>query len=273
MTRAVSLLLPLTALIFFCSPPTLAADLASLDRTIGKEPKYQSKPLYCLLVFGREAKHKAWVVLDGDTLYVDRHGAGDLTSADCRVKGKSDPFTERVFEAGDLTINGVAYSGLRLSVQSAKAGIGEAYRQMPMFQQFLKAHPNGKLFTISVEVPFAKPFPDVRDGSPLKKTRQYAAEFDKNGILQLAARPEEAPVIHFGGPWTMWPDGQQKLVRGRNEDLVLKLGTPGHGAGTFACICYDILVPDRAKPHLRIEYPARSQEKALVRNYVLEDRC
>jgi len=272
MARIVSLLLPLTAL-FLWLPPTSAADLASLDRTIGKEPKYQTKPLYCLLVFGTEAKHRAWLVLDGDTLYVDRHGRGDLTGADCRVAGKSDPYTERFFEAGDLTINGVTYSDLRLYVQSAKRGIAEAYQQMPMFQQFLAVHPDGKLFSISVEVPFAKPFPDVRDGSPLKKTRHFVRDFDKNGILQLAARPEQAPVVHFGGPWTMWPQGQQKLVRGRNEDLVLNLGTPGHGPGTFACIRYDLLVPDAAKPHVRIEYPARSQKESLVCNYVLEDRC
>lgn len=272
MARVVLLLLPLVALLLW-PLPTAAADLTSLDRTIGKQPKYQSKPLYCLLVFGPEAEHRAWLVLDGDTLYVDRRGTGDLTQADCQVAGKSDPYTGQVFEAGDLTINGITYSDLRLYVQSAKRGIAEAYRQMPMFQQFLAAHPDGKLFSLSVEVPFAKSFPDVRDGSALKKTRQYAGEFDKNGVLQLAARREQAPVVQLGGPWTMWPDGQQKLVRGRNEDLVLKLGTPGHGPGTFACICYDALVPDRAKPHLRIEYPAQSQKKSLVRNYVLEDRC
>jgi hypothetical protein len=121
MARVVSLLLPLAAL-FLRLPPTSAADMALLDRTIGKEPKYQTKPLYCLLVFGPEPKHKAWLVLDGDTLYVDRHGTGDLTQADCRVAAKSDPYTERFFEAGDLTIHGVTYSDLRLYVQSATGG-------------------------------------------------------------------------------------------------------------------------------------------------------
>src|SRR5256885_9811698 len=51
-------------------------------------------------------------------------------------------------------------------------------------------------------------------------------------------------------------DGQQKLVRGRNEDLALRLGTPGLGPGTFAFIRYDHLIPDSAKPRVQIEYPA-----------------
>src|SRR5437867_4405005 len=59
---------------------SLAADLASIDRIIKKEPAYRTgKPKYCLLVFGPEAKTRVWLVQDGDTLYVDRNGNGDLT--------------------------------------------------------------------------------------------------------------------------------------------------------------------------------------------------
>ena len=48
-----------------------------VDRTIAKEPVYQTKsPKYLLLVFGSERKDRAWLVLDGDTLYVDRNGNG-----------------------------------------------------------------------------------------------------------------------------------------------------------------------------------------------------
>src|SRR5215470_2192313 len=55
-----------------------AADLTKIDRTIAKEPVYQNKPKYCLLVFGPEAKTCVWLVLDGNVLYVDRNGNGDL---------------------------------------------------------------------------------------------------------------------------------------------------------------------------------------------------
>src|SRR5262249_8147594 len=67
-------------LIVGTTPVTVrGADLTKIERTIAKEPAYKSKPKYCLLVFGPEAKTRVWLVLDGDTLYVDRNGNGDLT--------------------------------------------------------------------------------------------------------------------------------------------------------------------------------------------------
>src|SRR5262245_3164860 len=86
-----------------------AADLKKVDRQIKKEPAYQSKaPLYALLVFGPEAKDRAWLVRDGDVLYVDRNGDGDLTAPGNKVPAKKDqPHDEDVtFEAGELTLNG-----------------------------------------------------------------------------------------------------------------------------------------------------------------------
>src|SRR6266545_1636026 len=68
-----------------------AADLTKVDRRIGKEPTYTGKPKYGLLVFGAEAKHRVWLVLDGAVLYVDRNGNGDLTEAGEKVDAKKGP--------------------------------------------------------------------------------------------------------------------------------------------------------------------------------------
>ena len=73
------------AYLLLCALPAQAADLAKIERTIAKEPKYEWKPKYGLLVFGPEAKFHVWLVLDGSTLYVDRNGNGDLTEPDKRV--------------------------------------------------------------------------------------------------------------------------------------------------------------------------------------------
>src|SRR5262245_56071575 len=74
--------------------PASAADLSKIDRTIGKEPVYgsQSKPKYCLLAYGPEAKARVWLVLDGEVLYVDRNGNGDLTEDGKRFAGKETAF-------------------------------------------------------------------------------------------------------------------------------------------------------------------------------------
>jgi hypothetical protein len=63
-----------------------AADLTKIDRTIAKEPVYQNQPKYCLLVFGPDAKTRVWLVIDGDVLYVDRNGNGDLTEQGERLE-------------------------------------------------------------------------------------------------------------------------------------------------------------------------------------------
>src|SRR5262249_8243904 len=78
-------------------PAPAAVDLSTIDRTIAKDPAYQSKsPKYCLLVFGPEARTRVWLVFDSvpdplnpgnaqDHLHVDRNGNGDLTEQGERV--------------------------------------------------------------------------------------------------------------------------------------------------------------------------------------------
>jgi len=61
--------------------PVAAVDLGKIERTIAREPAYRGKPAYCLLVFGAEARTRMWLALDGDMLYLDRRGSGDLTAA------------------------------------------------------------------------------------------------------------------------------------------------------------------------------------------------
>src|SRR5262249_47613321 len=84
MMRRLCLLAVLTSLAF--AGQTQAVDLAKIDRSLRKEPTYESKePQYCLLVFGPEAAVRVWVVLDGDVLYLDRNGNGDLTDPGERI--------------------------------------------------------------------------------------------------------------------------------------------------------------------------------------------
>src|SRR5262249_51793301 len=67
-----------------------AADLSKIDRAIVKEPAYKGKPKYCLLVLGPEAKTRAWLVLDGDLVYLDRNGNGDLPDPGEQVAWEGD---------------------------------------------------------------------------------------------------------------------------------------------------------------------------------------
>lgn len=91
------LFLPLLLAVPWSATAT-AADLTKIDRTIAKEPAYKAKPKYCLLVFGPEAKTRIWLVVDGDVLYVDRNGNGDLTE-----KGESQAIDKSgVWSVGEV---------------------------------------------------------------------------------------------------------------------------------------------------------------------------
>jgi len=101
--------------------PASAADLTRIDRTIVKEPAYTSSPKYCLLVFGADVKTRVWLVHDGDTLYVDRNGNGDLTETGEKVTAKKNKYVaadEGVydFEAGDIGDGRLVHKALRCYV-------------------------------------------------------------------------------------------------------------------------------------------------------------
>jgi hypothetical protein len=96
-------------------------DLAKIGRTIAKEPVYKTRPQYCLLVFGAEAAFRVWLVQDGENLYVDRNGNGDLTepgervawtSKDCQAGLVTSPGGKRRYQ---LSLRKYA-NGLRLTV-------------------------------------------------------------------------------------------------------------------------------------------------------------
>lgn len=83
----------LTALLglLLAAAPSPAVDYGKIDRALAKEPAYQAKaPTYALLLFGPEAKVRVWAVLDGDVLYLDRDGDGDLTDKDERFARADD---------------------------------------------------------------------------------------------------------------------------------------------------------------------------------------
>src|ERR1044072_7148841 len=95
-----------TGWIMMQSVALAAVDLRTIDRTILKEPAYRTaQPRHCLAVFGPKAEARVWMVLDGDTLFVDRNGNRDLTEAgekvkcDPNLKGKD----EVQFNTGKIT--------------------------------------------------------------------------------------------------------------------------------------------------------------------------
>jgi hypothetical protein len=149
-----------------------AIDLSKIERTIRKEPVYKGKPKYWLLVFGPKAKTRVWLVLDGDVLYVDRNGDGDLTGAGKRIEanGKSPTFLR--FEFPIPSSNGKTQYG-RTEVHIRRGGQIYVHLMEPWYLEQVT----------------------VLDPPRAGESAEGAAI-----APPLAGRPQDAPIIHLDGP-------------------------------------------------------------------------
>lgn len=220
-------------------------DLAAIPRVLVREPAYRTRaPKYALLALGPRAEARVWLVWDGDVLYVDRNGDGDLTEPGKRVTAKppeddEDPWT--TFPAGDLSVGGKTHRGLRVSFKS----VGE----------------DARAFQVDLSTAFAELRGPAEEGGLIFQTAGWQ---DGDELLQFADRPADAPVLHFGGPLQVrlarWarvvesdPDEPfrqevNRLLPARmrrhplppgfcgNKQIAAHVGTPGLGPATFAII-------------------------------------
>jgi hypothetical protein len=173
-----------------------ASDLAKIDRTIFKEPIYQTKPKYCLLVLGPEARTRIWLVQDGDILYVDRNGNGDLTETGESVK--SDGRREK-FEIGTIV---------------------EANGKTKHTDLVMHRYERGMQIEMKIE-------------GKRKQFTGYGLQPEQPS-LQFGDSPRSAPIVHFNGPLVVRPrPGLPVLQPGQDNPVHVELGTPGLGQATF----------------------------------------
>ncbi len=211
-------------------PRLWAADLTKIERGIVKEPAYQKgAPRYCLAVFGREAQTRVWLILDGDTLYVDRNADLDLTAANERVRGKPQPDGQRSFPSVAI---------------DPKPGVPADTRR---------------------EVWAGPDLTFVYCRTPNQPWQR--AVVDSQGYLKFSDKPQTAPVLHFYGPLTMGLrfDNQFKR-RSKPEELDVMVGTPGLGAGSFVRFGHEG-IPEGLYPSVEILWPGKPGEpmRALLK--------
>jgi hypothetical protein len=285
--------LPAVTWIALCTAPALAVDLAKIDRSIRKEPAYQSKsPKYCLLVFGPEAETHVWLVLDlasepteangaKNILYVDRKGNGDLTEADNRVtctmreqQGYITSFTRKP---------SVIYK--------------------PHFEVGAIVERDGKTRHTDLTLEVGEYLQTYRPCSLSLKVNGSQLQLAGGQLLRFADRPQDAPIIHFNGPLAIrlqmdtgvlfvpinydddgpkrrqWYDEhppkyeERKLIRGETSSIYAQLGTPGLGRGTFVALSAGA-VPERVHPVAEIAFPAKDPKKEpIISRVVLKQRC
>jgi len=212
-------ILPVVFLWLAIVSPASAIDLSTIDRTIPKQPTYQSKsPKYCLLVFGPQAKTHVWLVQDGDIMHIHR--------------------------AMEPTTKALAPAWRRYKASGSNFNLGDVCEEdTRIWHKNLRVHAGHSEEKVRVLIA----------GKELQM-----AGWDRSGPLEFAADPKNAPVIHFNGPLTLDLFHEQQPLRSNaNVRLSAVLGTPGHGAGTFALFTCDSY-PGNAWPVADIVYPAKT---------------
>jgi hypothetical protein len=244
-----------------------AADLTKVDRTLRKEPAYRHSPKYCLLVFGPKADFRVWLVQDGDVLYVDRNGNGDLTEPGEKVKQKNDRDTYRVFEPGSASDGTLTHTELMVINSRTNEAVVDNAREWKRVNAS-----KGGPWTWTVRVQAERPAGDERK---LPRRIGYIANGDQNGWLVFADRPQDAPIVHFNGPWTLGlQDYKAKFTAGHKSMLQIGVGTFGVGPGTFSFVMYKDTIPETAYPLADVRFPALGKGgEPIKRKYTLKERC
>jgi hypothetical protein len=243
-----------------------AADLYKVDRSIRREPAYQSKaPQYALLVFGPKAEFRIWLVIDGDVLYIDRNANGDLTEAGegirCSKVEGTGANARKWFEVGDIP----------------PAGGSKKYGHLVVFYQTLSQ-------------------PGKAD---INYCRVWVETFCcQHAAARLASSRAEAPVLPFGGPLVMVPGAAypvvaEGFVRGEEWEIGARVGSAGlgtslrDGQGVVATLFCEPFhgpagipqisskcIPDNVHPVTEIEFPNKDPGALPIRMTVsLTRRC
>ena len=253
------------------------AGAPQIDRTLRKEPAYRTKaPKYGLLVFGPEGKDRVWLVHDGDTLYVDRNGNGDLTEPGEKVAATKrpgrDPAEEGyTFDVGEITVGGRTHKGLAVYFTPLKVYAGASLGKRADVKAALAKDAQALAVTVRVDADV----PGLKGGGLGGRASFSAGMIDLAGVLQFADKPAGAPVVRLGGPLQVSFYGELPSLRvGRGSELVLVVGTPGVGPGTFAMLDYEDTIPATVKPVADVSLPpAKPGAPPLKEKWVIQSRC
>jgi hypothetical protein len=224
--------------------PVQAVDYGKIDRTLKKEPAYPSRsPRYALLLFGRAVSLRIWVVLDGDTVYLDRNGNADLTEPGERFDKLSDC---KDIELADTD--------------------GKTRYRLTGMVVLKEDNPPCRELNVGVEIKGPVCY------------RQYCSV-----ELSLSPQKAKVAHFHgplTAGPRTVGWKLPSRLAMKRGDqpvDLPLVVGTMNAEHGCWVVVCSEHRnAPAFSKgvcPVVDIEFPAKVPGKPLKRRYQLDQVC
>ena len=215
--------------------------VSRLDRTIIKEPAYQSTPKYSLITLGNSGDVKVWMVEDGRRLFVDKNANGDLTDDGPPIEpGKVRDMGANLWDFEYL-----------LGAITPTNGSRHTSFVLRRWNYNEKEDSYGLSLSVGAKMPM------------------YAGWF---GTFWSTNR-EAAPVIHFGGPFTPKLLRRKEFTMGETQQrLSLCFLNPGSGAGAESRLSIDAL-PRFVVPKLNIEWPTAGGGAPLRTSHALTQRC
>ena len=204
-----------------------------------------------MLVLGDRASYRVWFVVDGDALFVDRNGNGDLTDPGERVALERKSRRRRGFvletRTWKLPVLDKAgrYTGVvvRHSLLNRDHEYKRTSRQIALLRERMKA---------------------VREGTHPNQTRlelRIAGKRSQFCVVRFTTKPADAPIAHMDGPLTLGivsPLMEYRL--GLDTNLAVGVGTTGLGAGAFSFLTYDTF-PKDARPFAVVTIPGRGPKR------------
>src|SRR5262249_29381707 len=169
-----------------------------------------------------DARTRIWLVLDGDILYVDRNGNGDLTEDSERFTCQRTPgdaiatypFEEirRFAIGGEIVANGTTWTRLEVTHTTIK-------------NEFTPGNRSDR----ELQACYAKDPTLTRAGITIYLNDKVRV----TAVSQWGDRPDTAPICHIGGALSMACFNLQELQRGNKpSELQFCIGFAGLGKGS-----------------------------------------
>ncbi len=222
--------------------------LDQFERRIAREPQYESSPRYALLVLGTHAESPVWMIEDGETLYVDRNGNGDLTDdgppirpSDVRIFGRlpnGKPKRDFDYLLGEIKLKTKSREARHTDFSLARWNYG-----------------------------------DDKDGYGLRVTIDGKIPMYAGWTEFWGKSADTAPVIHLGGPLRLRMLRYKEFVLGSGPArLSIAFVNPGRGEGAHSRLSIDALVED-VVPVAEITWPVAEGAAPLTTAHRLTERC
>ncbi len=266
-----------------------AADPPLERPSLAREPAYRQTPFYGLLVIGPEARGH-WLVVDGESVYLDRNANGDLTEQEDRLTGTTRGLAPPNLKTADGD-GGALPAGPQVkqaAIPPTLVALGRLHGT-PFSNLFLQRRPsegtNGVPVAILTDDPGTLPRPHRFPANGVRATLgtplfRPPPDERRGGLLVrvaegvLTPRPQDAPIMWFGGVLTLRLEsaGPAFLQRGNDPSrLFVMVGTFATGNGSRVLTLQEI--PPGLHPVATVEFPPGAGGKPVLAEFPLAERC